>query len=167
MELKEVKKNEIEPIVETGTWAIVEIMGHRTVAGRVEQVHFGSTAMLKITTPELPEIKGETKECSSRIVVEEISNHCHHPIVLGTRTQIPLPSEPESIQFFPESAIFSIRCCTEQSALDEIGFRRPSLSWGEFVPDPKLDIDAVKAQAIKEWDEFRKVHDYSDDEWNQ
>ncbi len=38
-------------------WAIVEVMGHNTYAGRISQVVLGSAVMVRVDVPDVPERK--------------------------------------------------------------------------------------------------------------
>ena len=72
------------------SWAIVEIMGHRKLAGRVTEETIGGSAMLRIDVPPVDAREGS----------------------YGQK----LESRAQFTQYFGGSAIFSITPCTEKVA---------------------------------------------------
>lgn len=77
-------KNEFE------SWAIVEIMGHRKLCGRVTEETIGGAAMIRIDVPPVGERDGAYGQS--------------------------LPERPAFTQYFNSSSIFSLTPCTEEVA---------------------------------------------------
>lgn len=102
----------------TNSFAIVELMGHDSIAGRVSHVH----GMVRVDVPELPEEPEKIEPAAQFYKTGEY----HTPVV---------PARPAYTKFFGPGAIFSIRLCAEQEAIDHESDRRyrPSRT---FVPDP-------------------------------
>lgn len=71
-------------------WCIVEIMGHRKLAGRVTEETVGGTAFVRIDCPPV----GEREEAYGQI----------------------LPSRPAFTQYLGGTSIFSITPCSEEVA---------------------------------------------------
>ena len=72
------------------SWAIVEIMGHRKLAGRVTEESIAGTNLLRIDVPPVPEREGS----------------------YGQKLQ----ERPAFTQYFGASAIFSLTPCNEETA---------------------------------------------------
>lgn len=77
-------------------WAILEIMGHRTLAGYVREVDMFGAKMAQIDVPELP-AREERK-------------------VFGGLVEKGLPAVPAFTQFYSGAAVFSTTPTTEEVA---------------------------------------------------
>lgn len=103
------------------SWAILEIMGHRKLAGRVTEEVIAGSALIRIDVPPVDDREG----------------------AYGQQ----LPARPQFTQYFNSSSLFSLTPCTEEvarQAADEfrdypvelVDFqnRRPRIS-GDIDPD--------------------------------
>jgi hypothetical protein len=84
------------------SWAIVELMGHRRIAGKVSEQVIGGVTLLRIDVPECPEIPQRTEP---------------HPYDRDMTRVIPaVPAIPEFTQFYGASAIYCLTPTTEEIA---------------------------------------------------
>jgi len=91
-------------------WAIVEIFGHRRLAGFVREVEIFGAKMAQVEVPALPEMQ----------------------LIFGTA-----PALPPFVQRLAGAAIFSITEVTEEAALQaaaNIRAKAPLEITGEFAP---------------------------------
>jgi hypothetical protein len=91
-------------------WAIVEIFGHRRLAGFVREVEIFGAKMAQVEVPALPEMR----------------------LIFGTA-----PALPAFVQRLAGAAIFSITEVTEEAALQasaNIRASAPKEITGEFAP---------------------------------
>ena len=47
-------------LLEPDTYAVVDVLGHQTFAGKVSEHVIGGTAFIRVDVPELPEVRTET-----------------------------------------------------------------------------------------------------------
>lgn len=81
------------------SWAIVELMGHRQVAGRVTEQIIGGQALLRIDVPECPEIAAHERER------------------WGEKYTVPAqPAIPAYTQFYGVGSVYCLTPCTEEIA---------------------------------------------------
>ena len=86
-------------------WAIVEIMGHRRVAGFVTTEAFGSVVMFRVTAPEIP----ETEETLDRD--QYFDGH-----MLGKGSRI-ATGRPRISTLIGSGSVYQMTECTERAAL--------------------------------------------------
>ena len=93
------------------TWAIVELMGHRKLAGRVTEQVIAGAALLRIDVPDLPDCKGFTQFYGSHTIysltptTEEIAKqfanyHRERPVSAYELRALPAPA-PITVDFEP------------------------------------------------------------------
>lgn len=90
-------------------WALVEMMGHRRVAGEVETFAVGRDAFLRVVTPEVPEteyvldhdafINGERIYAGSKMAVSRPRSET--AIGTGSIYAVTVISEADVLQFCP------------------------------------------------------------------
>lgn len=93
---------ENQKLLDQDTWAVVEVMGHNTFAGKVSEQVIGGTAFIRVDVPEL----AETKEV-------QYGNEYTYPAV------------PTFTKIIGASSIYAITPCTEEIAR-EIAKRKRS-----------------------------------------
>lgn len=86
-------------------WAIVEIMGHRTIAGHVTTKYFGTAAMIHITQPDHP-AQEKILERGQYINGE----YCD----VGTKVRI---SREKAEAYVGAGSIYQLTVCSEEKAL--------------------------------------------------
>lgn len=86
-------------------WAIVEVMGHRTIAGYVTTKYFGTAAMVHITQPDVP-------------VQEQILDRAQYVegefCEVGSKIRI---SREKAEAYVGAASIYQLTPCTEAKAL--------------------------------------------------
>lgn len=85
-------------------WAIVELMGHRQVAGRVTEQIIGGQSLLRIDVPECPEIPAHQ---GKRVRWD------------GEEREYTVPAEsaiPAYTQFYGVGSVYCLTPCTEEIA---------------------------------------------------
>jgi hypothetical protein len=81
------------------SWAIVELMGHRRIAGRVSEQAIGGASLLRIDVPECPEIPA------------------HEVERWGARHVVPAqPEIPAYTQFYGVASVYCLTPTTEEIA---------------------------------------------------
>lgn len=85
-------------------FAIVQQMGHKTVAGYVTTVYFGSVAMLRVVQQERP---------SEELTIERDEWVDGHYIYAGSRVRI---SRKRAEQYIAASSLYAFTPCSEEEA---------------------------------------------------
>lgn len=106
------------------SWAIVELMGHRRIAGRVTEQVIGGQALLRIDVPECPEIPSREVERWGEKHMPEAS-----------------PAIPAFTQFYGVSSVYCMTPTTEEIA------RRVTLQQRER-PVALFDTSAVRTAQV-------------------
>ena len=96
-----------QPTTQIEAWAIVEIMGHTKLAGHVKTEAFGSTCMLRVDVPELPEKREVEKSW-----YDDDGNYLRTPIDVE-KVQ---PAESAYTRYFGMQAVFSLTPCDQATA---------------------------------------------------
>jgi hypothetical protein len=78
------------------TWAVAEMMGHQTFAGRVSEHTIGGAALLRIDIPAVPE-------------------KTIPPAYVGDRGRV-LRGQPPFTKYFALGALYALTPCTEEVA---------------------------------------------------
>lgn len=86
-------------------WAIVEIMGHRTIAGYVTTKYFGAVAMVHITQPDVP---------PQEKILESGQYVNHEYCEAGSRVRI---SREKAEAYVGAGSIYQLTVCSEEKAL--------------------------------------------------
>jgi len=86
-------------------WAIVEIMGHRTIAGYVTTKYFGTAAMVHITQPDHP---AQEKILDRGQYVN--GEYCD----VGTKVRV---SREKAEAYVGAASIYQLTVCSEEKAL--------------------------------------------------
>lgn len=123
-------------------WFILEIYGHSKAAGYLTTEYFGSTAMFRLDTPELPERDFELSRPEWRTI-----NGKYAEWPAGTKVQ--RPASPARTELLGMGSIFRMHPCTKEvveAAIEEL-YPRPLmlLSMPEKVqlPEHRMAIDPV------------------------
>lgn len=85
-------------------WAIVQQMGHKTVAGYVTTVYFGNVAMLRVVQQEGPEVELTTERD------EWVDGHY---LYAGSKVRV---YRPRAEQYVAVSSLYAFTPCTEEEA---------------------------------------------------
>jgi hypothetical protein len=121
-------------------WAVLELFGHRRLAGYVRQAEQFGTAMLRLDVPEHPWVDGCTCGSSESASLDHEKHNatCHMFRAEGDDE----PLDVHATQFYGGSSIYAITPATEEVARTVASRARPVpvQSW-EF-PRPALEPPA-------------------------
>lgn len=123
-------------LFEVDTWAVVEVMGHNTFAGKISEHVVGGTAFIRVDVPELPEKR--------------------EPLY---QNEYVYPGIPAFTKLIGASSIYAITPCTEEVARKMAESRRSS-------PVHVVDVSPKIARiAIAASTEETTVAGVNDDDW--
>lgn len=127
---------------ELETWAIVEIFGHKKLAGFVRSVPMGGAVMIRV---DVPAIKEETEEYEQTNYDERDEDGRYKK---EKKSRL-IPAVPGFTQFLGVSSVFSLTPCTEEAAMYLLKRWRPS---------PNYVLDAPRA--LPSPDDFETADQY-------
>jgi len=105
------------PEENTEFWAVVEVMGHNTYAGRVSDITLGGASFVRVDVPEIPEHE-EKSRWSQQVTI--------------------VPASPEFTKIIGPGSIYCITPCTEAVAREVTKAKRQA-------PITAVDLAAPKA----------------------
>jgi hypothetical protein len=123
-------KTQAEQQGQVETWALVEIFGHTKLAGFCKTEAFGTTVMLRVDVPDLPERKRE------RSGYRDADGNYSDTLQKFEET---LPAEPGYTRYYGMGSIFSITPCTEataRAAVDKMRRMEPKVLHVGSVEEP-------------------------------
>jgi hypothetical protein len=126
-------------------WAVVEMMGHQREIGFVTTEYFGTAAMFRVDTPEVPERDFELKR-------PEYVNDATSCRYVPAGSTVRRPALPAKTRLVSPGSLYAITPCTEETAMKAIE---------EMVPRSLilLKINAAAVALLP-----GEQDDYSDDE---
>jgi hypothetical protein len=157
-------------------WAVVEIMGHIKHAGRVQEVALVGTVMLLVETPEIPATPRTERPEIRRYMDYDASDRRVTVEEAGRWVRDASPAIPAQIYYYGGSAIFSIRPCTMEIALQVTRDKHPMPReyWVKDGEEPPAMITreqrgvasliSVFADKVQEPDAEQDDYDDRDDE---
>lgn len=117
-------------------WAIVELMGHRRLAGYVRQAEQFGVAMLRLDVPEHPWVNGCT--CGSS-QPESADHNAHTHICQAFRAEDDTEiRDVHATQFYGGSSIYCLTPTTEEVARGVATRARPTPVQAWELPRPQL-----------------------------
>ena len=128
--------NETEQAKFTG-WAVVEMMGHRKEIGYVTTEAYGSAALFRVDTPELPEREFVLTSPEYAEVEAGLRSWC------PAGTKVKRAALPAKSCLVAPSSLYAMNPCTEQAARAAIerSFVRPlilvEMPAGLALPEPE------------------------------
>lgn len=118
-------------------WAQIEIMGHRTRVGLIEEVQRFGRTMVRITRPALPAIPAYTEECSEYV---------HAPVWRSVKGVASFPETPATlteVEYYSPEALFCVKEISEARAMEMLQSARPRPAH-TFTPDAAALLEAGK-----------------------
>lgn len=118
-----------------GFWAILELFGHKQIAGFVTEVQLAGAQMVKVDVPAIEE--------EATLAAQAGANHQYR----GHRAQ------PSFERLYAPSAIYSLTQCTEEQARRFVEYYAPAPEPVYVPPEPLLIPAGVVEAAEVEIDE--------------
>ena len=101
-------------------WAIVEVMGHRKLAGYVTTNAFGSAVMFRVHAPAIPPVQQVLEK------QQFVPDHGYLPA--GTKLQV---ARDEFEQWVGVSSVYAMTPCSEEQAIASLGQKITVLEIGK------------------------------------
>jgi hypothetical protein len=156
METTNEQGGEVQPAV--SGWAIVEVFGHRRLAGRVSEVTIAGAKMLRVDVPGLgarcPACLGEGTKARGRFGLRAACGQCQ-----GSGKAATAGPDWIASPMFGGSAIFSITPATEAAVRAEVARRGP--------PPVEVDVPALPAAPTAATVSIEDAVDRYVEDWKQ
>jgi hypothetical protein len=124
-------------------WAVVEIYGHTKHAGCIQEVTRYGVPMLRIEVPEIPETPRTERAEIRRYMDYDASDRRVTVEEMGWWVRDASPAIPAEIYLYGGNAIFSIRPCTQEIALQVTRDKHPTPREYWVKAGPEGDPPAV------------------------
>jgi hypothetical protein len=124
-------------------WAIVELMGHRRLAGYVQEVELAGAGMLRLDVPERP-----PGVCTCRSTdPDSLSHEDHGPFCFLFAPEGSPPADVHATQFYSPAALYCLTPTTEETArrVAQLGRPKPVQQWELPAPAPEPPSQYVPA----------------------
>lgn len=120
-------------------YAILELMGHRRLAGYVSEVEIAGAAMLRLDIPEHP---AAVCTCGSTDP-DSLAHEDHHHDCLLFAAEDARPVDVYATQFYSPHALYALTPTTEQIARQVAQRSRPTPIHQWELPRPQLEAAVV------------------------
>jgi hypothetical protein len=144
-------------VAEYEGWAIVELMGHRRLAGWVQEVELAGAPMLRLDVPEHEWLDGCT--CGSeQPASDDPYKHQHHCFRFSDDDRATLrPVDVHATQFYSPAALYCLTPTTEETARLSRSRPAPIQTWE--IQRPALAAAPAIVDEPDEWDPRDEEHD--------